>query len=187
MLLVSGRSSGMLKVTDGRGDPLCLGHALHQKNCATRQKRGPCMPRDWISSQEPRWELPDIHSISCRRGGRPSSQFFLLQHPKGFCRSLENLLLLPGPCYFLGRQGQQQDLYFPAMFWPATLLTQSKEEGSSCDQTLPWNISPPCLWESTPYCPSLSSHARLGEPRTCMLTWMGCLSPLLVWGTPSVS
>lgn len=103
---------GMLKVTDGRGDPLCLGHALHQKKCATRQKRGPCMPRDWISSQEPRWELPDVHSISYRRGGRSSSQFFLLQHPKGFCRSLENLLLLPGPCYFLGRQGSSRTCIF---------------------------------------------------------------------------
>lgn len=91
------------------------------------------------------------------------------------------------PLLFSWETRQQQDLYFPAMFWPATLLTQSKEEGSSCDQTLPWNISPRCLWKSTSYCPPLSSHARLGEPRTCMLTWMGCLSPLLVWGTPSVS
>lgn len=55
----------------GRAVTSCAwGMLCAKKNGAARQKRGPCMPRDWIPNQEPRWELPDIYSMSCRRGGR---------------------------------------------------------------------------------------------------------------------
>lgn len=68
MLLVSGKSSGMLKVTDGREEqsPLVLGTcSAPKKKMVLPGKRGAksCMPRDWISSQEPWWELPDLGHI----------------------------------------------------------------------------------------------------------------------------
>lgn len=62
------------------------------------------MPRawDWIPSRGPRWELPEVYNMPCRKGEKFSSCFFLLQHPKGLCESLEIPLLLPGPCCSIG-------------------------------------------------------------------------------------
>lgn len=95
------------------------------KNGATRQN--PCMPRVWIFNQEPWWELPDISSMSYRRGGGFSSQFFLLQHPKGFSKSLENLLLPACPCCFPGRE-KAAGLVFSS-YVLASNLTDTKQGG----------------------------------------------------------
>lgn len=90
----------------GRVVALCAWGMLCSKTpgSAGRQKGA----QGWIPSQGPWWELPEVCNMSCRRGERFSSHFFLLQHPKGLCRSLEIPLLLSW--LPLGKQG----LYFPA-------------------------------------------------------------------------